>query len=798
MRSSLPVPARRSAAGAALVVLSFLSLFASAAHALTGRWTGDYSIPAFDNPARACAVLNGSYYVGGDFEWAAGMRARHIARWTGSEWTEVGGGLEAPIRRLEVWGSRLVAATTYPEPPHGPIVQFDGLLWRTIGPDLHGQAEALFVDGATLYAAGSFFQIGMTGGYRVMRWEGGAWQPVGGTFDNSIHALAIYKGELYAGGDFVFAEETNVSRIARWDGARWQPVDLGAGGSDGPRVAALAVYQDRLIAGGSFTSMGSVAAEAIAAWDGSAWEALPNTPTDIFVSDLQTEGDVLHVAGLFQEPARYAAGLVTFDGQNWSPPDPYPSWSMQDIAIGNGMLIAVGQHSDLNYGIPITASVPNRDVTVRDATWHALVSWKPTMRGLLGPAHTQVEALHVHEGQLYAGRYFYYAADPPAWSTSWSVARWDGDRWEPLGDGYLGGWVHSMTSWQGQLTVGSSGLYHSGVHSSVLGWNGQTWSALGGPLEGYVTSLTEWQGALVAAGAVKLPGQAEWSGVAINRGTGWEILGSRLISDLWSIEDVATFDGELYVAGSNLDVPGTAPHTLARWNGSAWVEVPDAPGGIASSLLPRADGLWVGFQHYYYSPVTPSSMWRWNQGSWTKLGDLQGAVHDLIDAGDIAFASGLVLLDGVSYAVAWWEGEQWHGIESGPDNIVLALAALGSDLYAGGAFSRTMQGQAEAIARWSFERETVAPGISRFDPPWPMPARDQVAFRFTMPREGRARILLFDLSGALVATPLDEALPAGTHQRSWSIPRGRVPAGVYFAKLELPGESRSTKLVVTR
>lgn len=783
------IRARVTSALAAVVLAAVAT--PSLAAIRTGDWTGDFSVPAFDGPVRAAAIRDGQYFVAGDFRWAGGVRAQNVAKWTGEAWAPVGAGLQAPVNRLALWGTDLLAASTF---GGAAVMRFDGVSWRPLGPDLYGEAQALLVDGPDVYVAGSLLQPGTTNGERVLRWDGSMWQPIGGTFDGRILTLAFYQGELYAGGEFVMAEDQFVSRIARWDGTHWQPVGGGTSGGGGVAVNALTVYGGRLIAGGYFTGLGGSPIHGIGAWNGTVWDSLPETPKDAWVTDLQVEGSLLHVAGVLQVPNQWASGLVTFDGQTWRPPTPYPSWSIQDVALEGGAMMAVGDASQLSYGTPPGSSSPVRDVIVRDPTWKPLFGWKPTMRGLFGPSWTEVMTLHSHRGALYAGGYFEYATSGPSITYTGSLVRWTGSDWVSVGN--LRGWVRRIASWGDRLVAGGGGGFSSdnGTYTSVVAWDGTGWGDLGGPLEGGVNGMTEWQGALVAAGEVRLPGQTGWSGVAVHRTSGWQILGELPITDdQTTVTDVATFQGQLYVAGSGLDLPG-GPYGVLQWDGTRWAAVPNAPEGGARMLLPRQDGLWVAFSRPVFSGGT---VWRWDGAHWTQMGDLVGDNIVLAEAGGEVVAAGLLFTPLRPCTLARWTGTEWIPILNGPRNGVETMTTLDNDLYVGGSFRSTELQQSEGLARWSFETVTVAPSIPSIET-WPSPARDRLTFRFSATSAARARVEIYDLHGARLATPVDEVVPAGDSERSWAIPASRMPAGVYFARVRLGATTWGRRIVVVR
>lgn len=133
-------------------------------------------------------------YAGGSFTSISGVSAQHIARWSGSSWSAVGGGLQLPANALAVYD--------------------DGA-------------------GPALYAAGSFRTAGGVAVSGVARWDGSAWSDVGGGVGGGgltgllvrAEGLEVHDGgagsRLYVVGDFSRAGSSAAQRIAAWDGLSW-------------------------------------------------------------------------------------------------------------------------------------------------------------------------------------------------------------------------------------------------------------------------------------------------------------------------------------------------------------------------------------------------------------------------------------------------------------------------------------------------------------------------------------------------------------------------------------------------
>ncbi len=87
-------------------------------------------------------------------------------------------------------------------------------------------------------------------------------------------------------------------------------------------------------------------------------------------------------------------------------------------------------------------------------------------------------------------------------------------------------------------------------------------------------------------------------------------------------------------------------------------------------------------------------------------------------------------------------------------------------------------------------------------PPWPNPLRESASFEFTIPLDGAHAVLtIYDLTGHVVATIVDETRGRGRHTASWdgTDRHGRqVAAGVYFCSLEAAGAVVTQKAIVLR
>src|SRR5438093_3680349 len=147
------------------ILFMALSVQASSSLAAAGDefWDNRYAAvggPGFgQRGVRTILVQGANVYVGGGFTQIAGVPANNIAKWDGTNWSALGGGLD-------------------------------------------GVVSALAAHGGDLYVGGSFESAGGIAATNVARWNGSGWSAVGPqAFPYPALAVAVSTNgnELYAG-----------------------------------------------------------------------------------------------------------------------------------------------------------------------------------------------------------------------------------------------------------------------------------------------------------------------------------------------------------------------------------------------------------------------------------------------------------------------------------------------------------------------------------------------------------------------------------------------------------------------
>ncbi len=134
------------------------------------------------NRISALASYKGELYAGGQFADIGGLtNVYHIARWNGTQWRSVSGGVRASLP----------------------------------------QVYCMAVYKGELYVGGNIYHAGSVDANYIARWDGSQWKAVGKGFNYVVQSLVVdsVNNVLYAGGAFSTCD-TTPCRVAMWDGIK--------------------------------------------------------------------------------------------------------------------------------------------------------------------------------------------------------------------------------------------------------------------------------------------------------------------------------------------------------------------------------------------------------------------------------------------------------------------------------------------------------------------------------------------------------------------------------------------------
>ena len=291
-------------------------------------WQINTSLTSPQGFVDAMVIDGGDLYVGGNFAQIGGQAIHHVARWDGSQWNAIGGGVGTPemgiVHRIivdanEVWvagcfdmvGGTMMVCN---------IAMWNGVMWDMLGGGTDRAVRAIAkAPNGDLYAGGEFTMAGGAPARGIARWDGQQWHALGAGIDNHVSAIAIHGNNVYVGGAFRAAGGQFANYVARWDGANWHTMGIGVNHF----VTALATSGSDVYVGGLFTTAGLDRANGIARWDGSNWSPLGSGvsgPSVSAVREIYVDGNNLFVGGLF----RFAGGnpadhVARWNGSAWYP-----------------------------------------------------------------------------------------------------------------------------------------------------------------------------------------------------------------------------------------------------------------------------------------------------------------------------------------------------------------------------------------------------------------------------------------------------------------------------------------------
>jgi hypothetical protein len=175
-----------------------------------------------------------SLYAGGSFTLAGGKQVKNIARWDGASWSPLGSGVSGPSSRVDAMavfddgtGPALFVGGVFDSAggmPVSNLAKWDGSAWSDVGGGVSSfvDAMAVFDDGRgpALLVAGFFDSAGGVAARNIARWDGSSWTPLGSGIDGFTSALLVFNDRtgdaLHVGGSFQDAGGSGDAYLAKW------------------------------------------------------------------------------------------------------------------------------------------------------------------------------------------------------------------------------------------------------------------------------------------------------------------------------------------------------------------------------------------------------------------------------------------------------------------------------------------------------------------------------------------------------------------------------------------------------
>jgi trimeric autotransporter adhesin len=730
----------RMLTGILLLAATFDSMAADDDH-----WSPQFGGPGADSAIATIFTQGSDVYVGGIFTTVGEAKSVGIAKWDGTHWRDLAGGMRGPtpiVYAITARGADVYVAGYFTNAggvPARSLARWNGTSWAEVGGGVNGIAGSLQFIGDDLYVGGNFTQAGNVTATNIARWDGNNWWPLadgltGNTngfypFVNSLGADS--DGNLFAAGLFRFAGDLPVNNIARWDGSQWHALGSGLHSGPSPSVSDLAVRGSNVYAAGVFRSANGLNITNLARWDGQHWHAMAGGPSGTN-SGLAFVGDTLYTCGNFTNISGVAARHVArWNGASWEPlavgAAGEISTRVSCLGSGNGTLYAGGDF--IRAGAAGVLGLAKWE----NGNWSALNG--PNTKGLFLGART----IAIAEPNFYVGGTFQVAGG----SFVSRIARFDGTSWNDLGGGVSGNSasVSAVIENNGVVYIGGSFTNVSGVNArNVAMWDGANWYPLASGFNNTVNALVMHQGQLFAGGAFTARGNntGQLQGIAVWDGSDWQNV--PVISE-WRINNVfnaLASDGNNLYVGGNFDIGwSTAPpppifgdglSNIGYWDGANWRSMKPALGITVNALAFYNGHLYAGGSFTTNSAGTSlKRIARWDGNSWSAVGSGfdSGTVSALAVSPTALYAGGSFTNSGGTplARIAKWNGTEWLPLGSGlyrtPGTAsVVGMTASGEDLYVAGNFTEAGGKPATYLARWNETISFVPLNIRLLNPLW--------------------------------------------------------------------------------
>ncbi len=331
---------------------------------------------------------------------------------------------------------------------------------------------------------------------------------------------------------------------------------IGSGFSNYPNVFFVDTVNTRLYALGPFTNAGGHIVKGATVYNGVEWDTMP-LYNDLAVFNSLACYDSMLIFG--ENP------LMTWDGLQIDTIATFPMGGARGAIVYDGELVVFGWFDTIE-GIAANSI----------ATWNG-TSWS---RFDTTKWYQPIVSAIEYKGELYiGGNMSNYNG------TMDRLARWNGTKWLPVGNGIRGGLasVGSFEIYDDDLYIGGGFQVAQGNPGNcVARWDGTQWKDAGIGMtssNAVIHDLQIYDNHLYACGQFLQMGNLPVKGIAKWDGSKWCGLGQDAQPN-HTITCMAVYNNELYIGGPFKTIDGDTMNYVAKWIGANYTDTC----GIATGL----------------------------------------------------------------------------------------------------------------------------------------------------------------------------------------------------------------------
>jgi hypothetical protein len=211
----------------------------------------------------------------------------------------------------------------------------------------------------------------------------------------------------------------------------------------------------------------------------------------------------------------------------------------------------------------------------------------------------------------------------------------------------------------------------------------------------------------------KINGEYYW-GVAKWNGLQWDSLGGAFHmagqsnSGSNGARTLAFYNNEIYAGGNFTEAQGKPIRYIARWNGTQWDSLSQAPNASVTQMVVCNGKLYVFGNFNKIGTVNCNKMAVWDGVSWTPIWmpySVAGFVDAVVYKGEV-YVGGNILgagSDPNNYDLIKYDGTNWvpvgGGIKGGV-SFVNGLRIFNNELYVGGYFAKSAGNAGDNLMKW--------------------------------------------------------------------------------------------------